>query len=246
MAFNRAMAESRLPAKEVLDGVLIIFGGALLLTPGFITDIFGLALLIPPTRAIVRTFLKWAGISRLSWGPRAAVWGYGRMQKDRSAGEPRPANGGAPSVSRGTGRWPRTSAGRPPARGQATSRAPPTRCATRTRRRPRARGVLPRMSGGDGLRLLGRGVGLAGLGWTLGGSSAGLLAQGRRGAPAAAEIEADGETTLVLQAAGARVEANLRPRPGAILAERRRHRVRALRGVDSHETGAARSSARGT
>ena len=98
VAFNRAMAESRLPAKEVLDGVLIIFGGALLLTPGFITDIFGLCILIPPTRAIVRSILKWAGISRLSWGPRAAVWGYGRMQKDRGTrGEPRPTNGGAPS-----------------------------------------------------------------------------------------------------------------------------------------------------
>ena len=95
VAFNRAMAESRLPAKEVLDGVLIIFGGALLLTPGFITDILGLALLIPPTRAIIRTFLKWLGISRLSWGPRAAVWGYGRMQKDRGTRrEHRTTNGG--------------------------------------------------------------------------------------------------------------------------------------------------------
>jgi UPF0716 protein FxsA len=95
VAFNRALAESRVPAKEVLDGVLIIFGGALLLTPGFITDILGLVLLIPPTRAIVRSFLKWLGISRLSWGPRAAVWGYGRMQKDRGP-RPRPeaANGG--------------------------------------------------------------------------------------------------------------------------------------------------------
>ena len=39
--FNRALAENRLPHKEVFDGVLIIFGGALLITPGFITDIFG-------------------------------------------------------------------------------------------------------------------------------------------------------------------------------------------------------------
>ena len=36
------------------DGALIIFGGAFLLTPGFITDIFGLLLLIPPTRAMFR------------------------------------------------------------------------------------------------------------------------------------------------------------------------------------------------
>src|SRR5687768_15661351 len=43
--FNRALAENRMPAKEVFDGVLIVFGGALLLTPGFITDIFGLILL---------------------------------------------------------------------------------------------------------------------------------------------------------------------------------------------------------
>ena len=41
----------------MLDGALVIFGGALLLTPGFITDILGLLLLLPPTRALVRTLL---------------------------------------------------------------------------------------------------------------------------------------------------------------------------------------------
>jgi UPF0716 protein FxsA len=55
--FNEAMASGRPPAREVLDGALVIFGGALLLTPGFITDILGLLLLIPPTRAIVRAML---------------------------------------------------------------------------------------------------------------------------------------------------------------------------------------------
>ena len=49
--FNLALAEGRIPAKEIFDGAMIILGGALLLTPGFITDIFGIALLIPPTRA---------------------------------------------------------------------------------------------------------------------------------------------------------------------------------------------------
>ena len=52
--FNEALQAGRPPAREVLDGVLVIFGGALLLTPGFITDILGLLLLLPPTRAVVR------------------------------------------------------------------------------------------------------------------------------------------------------------------------------------------------
>ena len=56
-AFNDAVRAGRVPAREALDGVLVIFGGALLLTPGFITDILGLVLLIPPTRALVRAVL---------------------------------------------------------------------------------------------------------------------------------------------------------------------------------------------
>jgi UPF0716 protein FxsA len=52
--FNAAVAEGRAPTREVLDGVLVIFGGALLLTPGFITDVFGILFLFPPTRVLVR------------------------------------------------------------------------------------------------------------------------------------------------------------------------------------------------
>jgi UPF0716 protein FxsA len=55
--FNEAIAEGRAPAREALDGVLVIFGGALLLTPGFITDIFGFLFLFPPTRVLVRRLL---------------------------------------------------------------------------------------------------------------------------------------------------------------------------------------------
>jgi UPF0716 protein FxsA len=55
--FNEAIRAGRVPAREVVDGALIIFGGALLLTPGFLTDILGLLLLLPPTRAIVRAIL---------------------------------------------------------------------------------------------------------------------------------------------------------------------------------------------
>ena len=55
--FNVTLQAGRPPAREVLDGVLVIFGGAFLLTPGFITDIFGVIFLLPPTRAIVRRLL---------------------------------------------------------------------------------------------------------------------------------------------------------------------------------------------
>ena len=51
---NEALAEGRMPHREVQDGVLVVFGGAFLITPGFITDVIGLLLLLPPTRPIVR------------------------------------------------------------------------------------------------------------------------------------------------------------------------------------------------
>jgi UPF0716 protein FxsA len=52
--FSEAMAAGRVPHREVLDGVLVIFGGAFLITPGFLTDLVGLLLLLPPTRAVMR------------------------------------------------------------------------------------------------------------------------------------------------------------------------------------------------
>jgi UPF0716 protein FxsA len=73
--FNAAMASGRVPAREVLDGALVIFGGALLLTPGFITDVLGLLLLIPPTRAVVRAVLaRWLAhrmVASMTRGRRA-------------------------------------------------------------------------------------------------------------------------------------------------------------------------------
>lgn len=51
---NEALAAGRVPHREVQDGVLVIFGGAFLITPGFITDVLGLLMLLPPTRPLVR------------------------------------------------------------------------------------------------------------------------------------------------------------------------------------------------
>jgi UPF0716 protein FxsA len=56
--FNAALSERRFPGREVADGLMIAVGATLLLTPGFITDIFGFILLISPTRAIVRRLMR--------------------------------------------------------------------------------------------------------------------------------------------------------------------------------------------
>lgn len=51
---REAVAAGRVPGKELADAFLILLGGALMLTPGFVTDAFGIALLLPPVRAVVR------------------------------------------------------------------------------------------------------------------------------------------------------------------------------------------------
>ena len=51
------LAAGQLPTKELVDGLLILVAGALMLTPGFLTDAVGVLLLLPPTRAVVRTVL---------------------------------------------------------------------------------------------------------------------------------------------------------------------------------------------
>ena len=52
--FRRQVDEGVVPARELADGVMIIFAGALLMTPGFVTDLLGLSLLLPPVRAAIR------------------------------------------------------------------------------------------------------------------------------------------------------------------------------------------------
>jgi UPF0716 protein FxsA len=82
--FAAALEEGRPPAREVLDGALVIVGGALQLAPGFVTDAFGFFLVIPPTRALVRRAL----VRRLArrGAMRVGLWAAGR----RSGGPPRP------------------------------------------------------------------------------------------------------------------------------------------------------------
>lgn len=51
-AFREALGAGRWPGDEVAQGGLVLVGGALLLTPGFVTDVLGLSFVMPPTRAL--------------------------------------------------------------------------------------------------------------------------------------------------------------------------------------------------
>lgn len=46
--------QGRVPSGELVDGVLVLFAGALMITPGFLSDLLAILLLLPPTRAVFR------------------------------------------------------------------------------------------------------------------------------------------------------------------------------------------------
>jgi len=52
------LENARMPTQALFDGLLILVGGTLLLTPGIITDLLGFFLLIPPSRRLVQVYLK--------------------------------------------------------------------------------------------------------------------------------------------------------------------------------------------
>lgn len=81
-AFTSALAQSRIPATEVVDGALVLVGGALMLTPGFLTDGVGLLLVVPPTRALVNRALRARvrGMFGLGGVGRVAEYGSNRAQ----------------------------------------------------------------------------------------------------------------------------------------------------------------------
>jgi UPF0716 protein FxsA len=76
-ALRSALDSGRMPAKELADGALILVGGTLMLTPGFVTDAFALLLILPITRPLFRRLLTGVVTRRLvvlgtQPGPRPA------------------------------------------------------------------------------------------------------------------------------------------------------------------------------
>jgi len=102
--FNEAVRAGRVPHNEVIDGVLVIFGGAFLITPGFITDVIGLILLVPPTRRMVRRIARRA-IERRAIVTVAGPGGRARGGRDGPLDYD--VEGTASEVDRDTRRLPR-------------------------------------------------------------------------------------------------------------------------------------------
>jgi UPF0716 protein FxsA len=68
---QRQLDQGEIPTSELIDGLLILAAGALMLTPGFLTDAVGLLLLVPPSRALVRGALVRRYRHRLASGASA-------------------------------------------------------------------------------------------------------------------------------------------------------------------------------
>ena len=87
------MSSGQLPANEMVEGIALAVGGALLLTPGFVTDAIGFACLIPVTRRLIIKFLsrkvRVAGVAGFQSAPRggSARTGGGQASGKRSSGD---------------------------------------------------------------------------------------------------------------------------------------------------------------
>jgi len=118
--FNLAMKEGRMPHTEVLDGILIVFGGAFLITPGFLSDVVGLGLLLPPVRAVARRFLVRALGRRLLVGVAGARRPRPAPARGGSAPRPAPADAEGSAWEESGGRGESAEARPEPADGDGT------------------------------------------------------------------------------------------------------------------------------
>ncbi|GAB2644504.1 FxsA family protein [Kribbella swartbergensis] len=57
-ALQKALQTGKMPGRELADGALVLIGGTLLLTPGFVTDVFGFFFVLPFTRPLARRGLS--------------------------------------------------------------------------------------------------------------------------------------------------------------------------------------------
>lgn len=90
------LAQGRMPGRALMDGAAILGGGALLLTPGILTDVVGFALLLPPTRHLLYGF----ALHRIG---RAVQQGHVRVWAGGFPGFPGAGGAGPPHGGQRTG-----------------------------------------------------------------------------------------------------------------------------------------------
>jgi UPF0716 protein FxsA len=105
-AFTTALTERRPPAVEAVDGILVLIGGLLMMLPGFVSDVVGLLLVLPPTRRLVRQVVLLRLATRLPAGVLGPLRVRSRRTPGAPAGErhtaaPPPPRNGTPQVLEG-------------------------------------------------------------------------------------------------------------------------------------------------
>ena len=88
-ALTEALANGRMPARELADGILILVGGTLMLAPGFVTDAVGMLMILPFTRPLARRGLTGLVAARL------VAPTYGPNVRGPDMNKPRPGPGGS-------------------------------------------------------------------------------------------------------------------------------------------------------
>ncbi|RYP87103.1 FxsA family protein [Nocardioides guangzhouensis] len=107
-ALSDALRNGRMPARELADGMLILAGGLLMLAPGFITDVFGILLILPFTRPIGRRVLTRVVSARLLAGGDWPGASYGAGFWTGPGEPPRHGPGHGPGNGPGKGKGPRS------------------------------------------------------------------------------------------------------------------------------------------
>ena len=85
---NQKMAQGQIPIKEMLTGILLAVGGALLLTPGFITDTIGFICLLPFTRSWLAAQLLRKGVVSSSGGFSHFSYSSSAHSRSQTQGSP--------------------------------------------------------------------------------------------------------------------------------------------------------------
>ncbi len=98
-AFRAAAQQGRAPGAEVSEGLLGLLGAVLLILPGFLTDLVGLALLAPPVRRLARARVQDFALRRFSPALANDLFGPRRVRVRRGAPPPPPLDAGAPPTA---------------------------------------------------------------------------------------------------------------------------------------------------